>query len=94
MLLTVIQTERMTDPERVCDIKDCRARPLDLSNSLRHHYRWQQNECREIRDFKIEEFALVAICPHHYKEMMSEEGLDKAFDMKDNVYAQTEGIHN
>ena len=39
---------------------------------------------------------MVAMCPHHYREMMSEEGLDKAFDMKDNVYAprQTEERHN
>ena len=103
MLLTVIQTEierkilredlPQPQPERICDIKDCHnkaagfvkfpAPPLPMGA-----------ERNKNSKFKIEEFALVAVCHHHYKEMMSEEGLDKAFDMKDNVYAQAEGIHN
>ena len=33
---------------------------------------------------------MVAMCPHHYRDMMSEEGLNKTFDMKDNVYAQSD----
>ena len=90
MLLAVIQTEI----ERICDIKNCQSKATGFIKFPAPPLPMGAERNSKNNDFKIEEFALVAICPHHYKEMMSPEGLDKAFDMKDNVYAQTEGIHN
>ena len=42
---------------------------------------------RKTKGYEIKEYALVAMCPHHYREMMSEEGLNKTFVWKDNLYA-------
>ena len=88
----MIQTE--TTRERVCDIKDCHSKAAGYIKVEAPQLPLAAELNSKNKGYEIKEYAMVAMCPHHYREMMSEEGLDKAFDMKDNVYAQTEEKHN
>ena len=90
----MIQTETLTDPERICDIKDCQSKATGYIKFPVPPLPQGAERQRKTKDYEIKEYVLVAMCPHHYRDMMSEEGLNKPFDMKDNVYAQTEKIHN
>ena len=88
------ETESQTDKERICDIKDCHSKATGYIKIEAPQLPLATELNSKNKGYAIKEYALVAMCPHHYREMMSEEGLNKAFDMKDNVYAQTEERQN